>query len=168
MSKLSLFNLQAFAKPSKRGYTLIELLITITITTILITFGVSAYRKASDVQAVKSQTELILTTLSQAQKAATTGKTDCTTKYIGEQVIVTGGTGNLTITSQCVGDSGTPKIVSLSDMTFVADATILFKPLNQGIDLNTTSPLNLDYQNQSDSYRIEVSQSGTIRSVGKL
>jgi len=151
-----------------RGYTLIELLITISITTILITFGMSAYRKSSDLQTVKSQTETILIALTSAQKAATTGKTDCTSRYIGEQVQVSAGSSTITTTSICSTDQGAPRIISLIDLTFTQDAALLFKPLNQGIDLGGSSTLNLDYQNsQNEVYRIEISQSGTIRSAGK-
>jgi len=150
------------------GYTLIELLITISITTILITFGMNAYRKSSDLQTIKSQTETIIITLTSAQKAATTGKTDCTSRYVGEQVQVSAGSSTITTTSICSTDQGAPRIISLIDMTFTQDATLLFKPLNQGIDLGGSNTLNLDYQNsQNEVYRIEISQSGTIRSAGK-
>lgn len=153
---------------ARQGYTLIELLITITITTILITFGVNAYRKSSEIQAVKSETEKILIALSQAQKSATTGKRDCASQYLGEQVQIIADTGNLTVTSLCNNDQGSPRTVTLSEMTFTSTQTLLFRPLNQGIDTGISNPLNLDYHNAADTYRIEISKSGTIRATGKL
>lgn len=151
-----------------RGYTLIELLITISITAVLITFGVNAYRKSSDLQAVKSQTELLITTLTQAQKAATTGKTDCTSRYLGERVRTTSGSATMTITSTCSDDLGNDRTITLSNMTFAVTTDFTFKPLNLGIDLGLSNSLNLDYRNSSDTYRIEITKSGSIKSMGKI
>jgi len=153
----------------KKGYTLIELLITITITTILITFGVNAYRLASNKQAIKSQTTTIITTLTQAQKAATSGKTNCLgSEYMGQQVSVTSNQKTLTLTSLCKDGSGLPTIITLTDLTFVETLTFTFRPLSQGVDLPSGNTLNLDYQNNADIYRIEITRSGNINYLGKI
>lgn len=152
----------------KHGYTLIELLITITLTAMLITFGVSAYRLAADRQLIKSQTELIMTALTQAQKAATTGKTDCTTEYGGESLSITANSPTLSISSICKSDSGTVRQITLSTMVFAHTQTLVFRPLNQGVDTGSQPTLNLDYTLNSDTYRIEITRSGSIKSLGKI
>ncbi len=153
----------------KSGYTLIELLITITLTTLLITFGVSSYRLAADRQAIKSQTELIMTTLTQAQKAATTGKTDCLGPYLGEEVRITSNSSTLTIQSKCSSDpQGNIRTISLSQFTFDNNAIIVFRPLNQGVDTGASSPLNIDYTLNARTYRIELTRSGSIKSLGEI
>ncbi len=168
MLNLSLTHCSTQISNRKPGYTLIELLITTTLTTMLITFGVSAYRLASDRQLIKSQTELILTTLTQAQKAATTGKTDCQTEYLGEEITVTSNSSALTLTSICKSDSGTPRTITLSTLTFANNQTFVFRPLNQGVDTGSTSTLNLDYGLSSRTFRIEITRSGSIRSLGEV
>lgn len=167
------FNFQpsAFNLRHRRGYTLIELLITITITTILITIGVTAYGRAAEIQAIKSDTEKIIEVITSAQKAATSGKADCTNTsgpYLGERLTTSVGSSTITITSTCQNGNGETRSVTLNSFSFTTANTIVFRPLNQGIDTGETSTQNLDFTNGNASYRIEVQRSGTIKSLGKI
>lgn len=172
MSLLS-FDLQlsTLSLRNRRGYTLIELLITITITTILVTIGVSAYRKASDIQAIKTTTETIIATITSAQKSATSGNADCTNTngpYLGERLTTSIGSNLLTITSICQNGSGVSRNIELGNATFATANDITFRPLNQGIDTGNTNTQYLDFTNNNSIYRIQVDRTGTIKSVGKV
>lgn len=155
----------------KRGYTLVELLITITITTILIGIGVSAYGRASETQSIKSDTEKIISVITSAQKAATTGKADCTDSfgiYLGENFQTTVGSKTMIITSICKTGQGNPRNYDLTTFTFKTANSISFRPLNQGIDTGPTNSQNLDFGTSSDTYRIQLERSGSVKSLGKV
>lgn len=154
---------------TRSGYTLIELLIVITLTAMLITFGVSAYRKAADIQAVKATTELILSTLTSAQKSATSGRATCSGPYYGETVTTNLNSSALTTTPTCQGGLGTPRIVNLpNNATFQTTNTLVFRPLSQGIDTGASDIQNLDFGTASVRYRIQVTRSGTIQALGRV
>lgn len=155
----------------KSGYTLIELLITITITTILVTIGVTAYGRAAEIQAIKSDTEKIIEIITSAQKAATSGKADCTATYgpyLGERLTTSIGSKSIVVTSTCQNGNGDARSFDLNSFTFATANTIVFRPLNQGIDTGAASTQNLDFTNGNATYRIEVQRSGTIKSLGKI
>lgn len=155
----------------KSGYTLIELLITITITTILVTIGVTAYGRAAEIQAIKSDTEKIIEIITSAQKAATSGKADCTATYgpyLGERLTTSIGSKSIVVTSTCQNGNGDARSFDLNSFTFATANTIVFRPLNQGINTGAASTQNLDFTNGNATYRIEVQRSGTIKSLGKI
>lgn len=155
-------------KRLSRGYTLIELLIVITLTAMLITFGVSAYRRAADIQAIKSNTESLLQALTAAQKAATTGRADCAGRYLGETVTTVANSTSLTTTATCDGGSGTVRTVTLSGFHFLSSQSLTFRPLSQGIDTGATDTFNLDYSNGTTTHRIQVTRGGTIQALGRI
>lgn len=155
----------------KSGYTLIELLITVTITTILVTIGVTAYGRAAEIQAIKSDTEKIIEIITSAQKAATSGKEDCTDTYgpyLGERLTTSIGSQSLIVTSTCESGNGETRSFDLNNFIFSTANTLVFRPLNQGIDTGSTSSQNLDFTNGNSTYRILVERSGTIKSLGKI
>ncbi|GAB4027065.1 MAG: hypothetical protein Fur0011_4240 [Candidatus Microgenomates bacterium] len=165
------FQLSPFNLRSKHGYTLIELLITITITTILVTIGVTAYGRAAEIQAIKSDTEKIIEIITSAQKAATSGKNDCTNTfgpYLGERLTTNVGSKSIIITSTCLNGDGATRSFDLNSFTFATSNTLVFRPLNQGIDTGSTNNQKLDFTNGNKTYRIEVERSGTIKSLGKI
>jgi prepilin-type N-terminal cleavage/methylation domain-containing protein len=152
----------------KFGYTLIELMIAISIIGVLVTFGLSAYGRAQESQLVKAGAETILEALSAAQKEAITGTRDCAGEYLGQEVIANGST--IGYRALCKGgDVGSTKTHSIGANTFAASYTLTFRPLNQGVDLGGAgTTLNLDFVSpQSKTYRTEVSITGTIRYLGK-
>ncbi len=157
--------------PLREGYTLIELLITISITMVLVTLGISAYRRAADIQAIKADTEKILEVIASAQKAATSGQADCTATYgpyLGERLTTTTGSSTLTLTSACRNGDGESRQFSLSTFTFATNNTLVFQPLNQGIDTGATDTQNLDYSRGDILYRIEVTRAGTVKPLGEI
>lgn len=152
----------------KLGYTLIELMIAISIIVVLVTFGISAYARAQDSQLVKSGAETILEALSAAQKEATTGTRDCTGEYLGQEVTASGNT--IQYRALCKGgEVGTAKSHSIGANTFASTYTFTFRPLNQGVDLGGAgTALTLDFTSpKNQTYRTEIAITGTIRYLGK-
>jgi prepilin-type N-terminal cleavage/methylation domain-containing protein len=152
------------------GYTLIELLVTVTIITILTTLGVTAYGRAAEIQATKADTEKIIEALTSAQKAATSGKADCTEtsgKYLGESLSTSLASPTITIVSSCEYGNGAPREINLTRFSFASTNQLTFRPLNQGIDTGSSDIQTIDYTDGSSTYRIEVGRSGSIKSLGK-
>jgi prepilin-type N-terminal cleavage/methylation domain-containing protein len=152
----------------KSAYTLIELMIVVTIISVLVGFGVSAYTKARDRQIGQSAGEQILSVLSENQKIANIGNKDCIGKFLGQQVVISA-TNTITANSICTGGPGpSPVVTTIDDIDFVAGATFTFNPLTTGIDLGATaSPLTISYTVPSGStYSIQVDKSGTIEYKG--
>lgn len=152
----------------KSGYTLIELLITISISAILITIGVTAYGRAAANQSIKTDTERILSTLGSAQKAATSGKTDCSSPYLGEYITISAGTNAMTVTSTCRDQAGTPRPITLTTGVFTSNNTLSFRPLNQGIDTGVGDSQNIDFMVGDNTYRIVVERGGSYRALGEV
>lgn len=117
------------------GYSLIELIITISIATVLTTFGFSAYRKAQDRQITRAVGETIETVLKKAQKDAISGNKDCTGASLGVEVVIQIGGDNIRSTAKCDGNEGVPKITTLNNTSFAANTTLLFRPINSGLDI---------------------------------
>jgi len=148
----------------KPAYTLIELVIIITIISILVSVGLSAYGKARDRQAGQAAGEKIISILQENQKIANVGKVGCATKFLGQKV-TTSSTNQITTQSLCEGPDGPSLSIPIPDITFPITSTITFKPLSQGTDL--TSDLNLSYTSTAgNTYLITITRSGTIEYKG--
>ena len=151
----------------KTGYTLVELMVTVTIITLLTSFGISAYGKAQNSQATRAATETIMATLSEAQKKASSGTSDCvgSDEYFGQKVVLSGS--SISLRSTCsTGDSSTVKTISVSGVTFSGSPTFVFRPLNQGVIL-TGGNTSIDYATNTNTYRIQVMPTGSIVNKGK-
>ncbi len=142
------------------AYTLIELLITITIVSLLVTMGVSAYSKARDRQVGQSGAEQLINILKENQQAASVGKKDCTGSYLGQIVTLTLAN-TVTSESSCEGGVGAPKSITINGVTFVSGATITFRPLSGGTNLSA-DPLNIDILSNNLTYRVQLTRAGTI------
>ncbi len=147
------------------GYTLIELMIVISIVSILISFGVSSYTKAQNRQIGQSAGEQIMSILQENQTIALVGKKSCTGKFIGQQIIFS--TPNIiTPSSLCEGETITLPSLTVPGITSLTNTTIVFNPLSRGINLGA-STLNIDFVSTSGlTYRILLTSSGTIENQG--
>lgn len=150
------------------GYTLIELMIIVAIIGILITLGLSAYRKAQDRQIIKNAAEKIISVLQANQTIAEVGKKDCTGRFIGQQVVVAGSNGDMVAKSICAGGvEGAVKTESIADVSFDSGATITFNPLSRGIDLGGPDSLTLSFTSTAGvTHHIKLSRTGTIEYLG--
>ena len=151
------------------GYTLIELLISISITLILITFGLSAYRQMQASQTVAAAESSILTILTDAEKKAAIGYKDptCIGPYLGIQIAVSAGGNTMTSQALCQGGNGAVVTYTIANAAFSAANSLIFQPLAQGVSLSGGSSLNLDYTLSGSTYRFVITNSGNITYKGK-
>jgi len=149
------------------GYTLIELMIVISIISILLLVGASAYGSARDRQIGQSAGELLVSVLQQNQQLAKIGNKDCDGKFIGQRVVTTQ-PNIVTSTSICEGGNGTPKETEIPNIASITEATILFNPLSLGINL-ASEPFQINLVSlNSNTYQVELSRSGTIEYMGLI
>lgn len=150
------------------GYTLIELMIVIVITSIIITMGISAYGRARDRQAIQATAEQILNILAINQKNANVGNksTDCIGRYEGQEVSFVA-PNKIYEHSLCFTNSQPMPVtpITIDGATF-ASASVIFKPLATGIIISS-NPLLLDItSNIGIVYRLKISDPGTIENLG--
>lgn len=142
------------------GYTLVELLIIISITAILVVLGSSGYSKNQERQIALSAKELIMSVLQEAQTQASIGENDCNGVFQGVEVALA--TSTITKTPKCTGGNGTSKATTIPNTTFSASYALTFLPLGNGVDLGGGSSLDLNYTVSSLDYQINISSPGTI------
>ncbi|PIW08181.1 hypothetical protein COW38_01235 [Candidatus Collierbacteria bacterium CG17_big_fil_post_rev_8_21_14_2_50_45_7] len=154
---------------TKSAYTLIELIVVISIISILVSFGISAYTKARDRQIGQAAGEQILTILQENQKIANVGKIDssCTGKFTGQKVIFSG-TNTYKTQSLCSTNSGIETTSTIPGISSITATSIIFNPLSLGTYLVAgageqiiayTTPIGL-------TYHIKITRSGTIENLG--
>lgn len=166
-----------FVHSRKAGYTLVELLIIVTITGILVTLGVSAYSGAAKRQAVKAASETILSTMQSTQKKATIGEKTCTSAaLVGYRAEISDGASTITVTEVCRDDFNTEfdnatNTITLDKVVFVNTGSFLFRPLGQGVIINagaSSGSIDYAYQDTAESYRITIQKSGTVSYDGAI
>lgn len=147
------------------GYTLVELMIVISIVSIMLGFGISAYGKARERQIGQAAGELLVSIMQSNQKAANIGDKDCAGKYTGQQVITV--SPNIVRTqSICDGGVGLLEETIIPNVASITGATITFRPLAQGTSI-TSNPLFIDYTTDSGAtYRIRLNEAGVIEYEG--
>lgn len=155
--------------PARKGFTLIELMLSVAVVAILFSAGISAYVKGQRSQAIKSASEYMLIALQSAQKKSLIGDKDCGGPLLGYQVAISSGTDSWVITPKCEGADGTSSTVKFDNISFEASQTILFQPLGAGISLAGGNTQNIDftYGSSSDVYRLTLTKSGSIAYEGK-
>jgi prepilin-type N-terminal cleavage/methylation domain-containing protein len=148
------------------GYTLVELMIVISLVGILIGFGASSYGKARERQVGQSAAEQIISIIQENQTIAQIGKKNCTGQFIGQQLVFSGAN-TLRSRSLCSSDSGPlSPTISIPGITSITSGTIIFNPLSLGVTL-PFDPYTIDFTSSSGiKYAIELSSSGTIEYKG--
>lgn len=147
------------------GYTIVELMIVISIVSLLISFGVSSYTKAQNREIGRSAGEQIVSILQENQTIASVGKKDCNGKFSGQQVITT--TPNIfKIRSLCESEEGEETTINIPGIVELTATTIIFTPLSGGMTLSA-NPLLLNYTSSSGlTYQVKLTSSGTIENQG--
>ncbi|GEM_PF-1277870 len=152
----------------KGGYTMIELLIGVTIAAILSSLGFSAYRKAQERQSLQIAAQTLESVLRLSQKSASIGEKNCSGVFLGEEVSISTGTSIITSKSICEGEEGSPKTTSLSGVTFGTTASILFRQGSAGLLVTnppgTTITIPISAFNRTANIRVEAP--GTISYEG--
>jgi type II secretory pathway pseudopilin PulG len=156
----------------KKGYTIVELMITVTIVIVLVSFGFSAYTNAQERQAGQAAAERIMGILKENQQAAAIGKKDntkCIDGFLGQQVTIMATSNRITTQGLCTEGNDDLIELTISGITFEngTSQVILFKPLSGGVDLGGPSELFINFTGISElSYRIRLTTAGTIEYQG--
>lgn len=142
-------------------------MIAITIISVLVSMGLSAYGKARERQVGQNAGEQIISILQSAQSDASTGKKDCVGKFLGQEVVVSL-PNTLSSRSLCEGDDGPVITRTISEIIFDTGTTLIFSPLTKGIEIDGGSAqFLLSYDTTASlSYEIRITNSGTIEYLG--
>lgn len=153
-----------------QGFTLIELLVSIALISILVTAGITAYTRAQQRQVVRASINNLSNTLDEYHQKALVGTrpTNCVGTFRGYRITTAAGSGQLTATPLCQDGNGTPSVETINHLSFSANYSFTFLPLNAGISLGGAS-LNLDYQDDlGGTQRFVLTKSGTIEYQGEV
>ncbi len=149
------------------GYTILELMITLSIVAVLVGFGISAYASARDRQVGQSAAETILDLLKNDQQDAIVGKKDCNDTFLGIEVKTTANTSTMTSQSLCQGNVGTKTTTTITGITFTNSLDITFLPLSGGIDLGGGTLSTVNFTSAiALKYAISVNSTGVMRYLG--
>lgn len=149
-----------------RGFTIVELLIIISIISVLVLFGFSAFTKAQERQQVQQAKEQIYTILQGAQKAAYVGDKDCSGTLLGIDVTFSGS--DIRTRALCSGGNGALVTSTVANVTFTNNPQIEFNPLSQGVNLGAAASRNLNYTLNGVNYRFTIYSTGTITYIGQV
>lgn len=157
---IDILRTRAIKPPMKNGYTLIELMVVIVITSILITFGISSYSKAQMRQIGKSAKEQIISILQENQKSAVIGENSCgdSNKFLGQSVVIQ--TPNKIMTQNLCETTPAPIITlpTVPNITFNAGYSITFKALSKGV-----TPATISFKTADNVvYTTSITSSGII------
>jgi len=149
------------------AFSLVELLVVVSISSILLGFGFSAYRHTQERQLLYNATKEIQTILRTIQKKAEVGDKDCQGVFKYYQVIITPNTNKITTQAICQNTQGPIQTHSINNITFTNGGTLHFQPLQEGLVITSpqTTNLNLTFQldiNTQITTAINIAQPGTI------
>jgi hypothetical protein len=141
-------------------------MLVISIISVLVSFGVSAYTKAQIRQIGQSAGEQIISILHENQTLASIGKKNCSGKFEGQEVIFSG-TNTIQTKSLCSDGPGPSNpAITIPGIISLTGGTIIFNPLSLGITL-PNNPHNIDFVSLNNTrYRIQLHSSGTIEYQG--
>jgi prepilin-type N-terminal cleavage/methylation domain-containing protein len=146
----------------KSGYTLIELLVGLTIIAIVFSIGFAGYRDFSRRQAVAGVTKSIQSDLRNAQQLALTGqKPDTCTRLSGYTFASVSST-SYSISANCSNGSIEVKNVNLVDTTLSA-GSVMFKVLGQGTDLPDSLIFTVTHTSGATPGTITIGVGGDIK-----
>jgi len=152
----------------KSAYTLVELMIVVSIIGIMVAFGTSAYTKARQKQIAEAAGEQIVSILQENQQISSIGDKDCNGKFEGQKITITNSNHIQSLSTCENGDLGVLRETSIPGIVFDTNYSFVFKPLSLGIDLGEPSSLTLRYSDPNDIfYNIKITNTGTIEYLGK-
>lgn len=162
---------------TKSAYTLIELLVGITITTIVFSVGYAGFREFSRRQALTGVTKTVIADLRKIQQLALTGQKPPASagtcpKLVGYTFTRTNGGASYDINASCdVSVGSTPDIrsrfiknVTLNGVTFTMPTSpTLFKVLGQGTNLSSANTLRFTHTATNTIADIIIGTGGEIQ-----
>jgi len=153
---------------NKSGYTLIEILVSLTIIGIVFGFGYASYRDFSRRQALKDAAKIVQGDLRFAQENAIAGQkpAGCSTTLVGYNFNVYS-TSAYRIEADCGSTTITVKDVTVpSDITLVIPSLnpLLFKVLGQGTNIGSSNwELLLNQTGTLNQAKVIVTSGGEIK-----
>lgn len=149
-----------------KGFTLVEILVSISIMTVLFALGVTRYREFSRRQGLVNEVKNIISTITKTQNLASSGykPTGCTGELLGIRYVMD--TNNTyTIRAQC--SVGSPIIegplpYGANFDVNPAVASILFFPVGQGTNLSADTVIEVVNLIDSRSAEITVTKEGSM------
>ncbi len=152
-------------KKSARGFTLIELIVTVTIGLILVASSLVAYRGMGEKESVKQEGISFQTNLrSFQQKAVATEKpVGCEGFFQGYRVVVDADLDKYSVTAECATSNGDTTDFELSNGVEFSGAfsDIIFYPLSA--ELLGAQTITLLSQDGSYTYQVIIEEAGVIR-----
>ena len=146
------------------GYTLIELLVAITVISIVFAIGYASFREFSRRQALTGIVRSVTSDLRLAQQLSLTGEKpetgSCTTL---EGYSFAPNSGNYTVTANCSNADRLIKTVTLESGVTISGPTVQFKVLGQGTNLNSTATLTINHSVLGNSVTITVGKGGEVK-----
>lgn len=137
----------------RKGYTLIELFVVITISIIIFGVGIAGYREFSRRQALTGVLKQVKADLRLAQQLALTGqKPEGQTCTKLDSYTFSSTNSNYTLTAKCINPEIATYIIKTADMPTnitISTGSIIFKILGQGTNLST--PLTFTISNTAAS-----------------
>lgn len=157
---------------SKRGFTLVELLIAITIIVLLFTIGTAAYRSYSRRQVLVETVSTLKADLQLAEQKAASGvrPTGCTNSVVLRGYIVRFTSTGYTVYADCVDPAGwnstDPEVGQYNFPATVAktagSSEITFKVLGQGTTSSTDDTVTLNQEVTNQTAVITITKGGSI------
>jgi len=154
----------------KHGFTIIELLIVVLISTALVGVGVAGYRDFAMRQEIDASMRIISSDLRRAQSLALSGvkpETGCTGTFNGYRFRFTSNAGQIVSYSTAPVCNNTDLVATttvlpttvLLSLSPSGTTSILFRPLGQGTDLPSGNPMTITIQSSGTF----TGRRGTIR-----
>jgi len=157
-------------KLSRSGYTLIEILIGMTIISLIFGIGYASYRDFSRRQALEGSARRLEADLRLAQEQSLSGKKPSSVACNGDGALngydfFAETASSYKIQANCVGGLVDIKTVQIAEETTLTSSPnrFTFKVLGKGTDLSISADITLTQNATGDSYTITVSSEGEIK-----
>ena len=151
-----------------RGFTLIEMIVAISIAAFMLGTGMLAYTRVARKQTLDQATAGVAQILTQARANALSGKKqNCTATLLGWQVTFTAS--NYTLGEVCTAGSPIPVVqtvilpILISATTLPSSNPIIFNRLNQGTNISSTATITLTNTKDMTTKSVTVSNIGVVQ-----
>lgn len=146
-----------------KGYTLIELLVGITVISIVFAIGYASFREFSRRQALGGVVKSTLSDLRLAQQLSLTGeKPSSGTCAVLSGYTFSSSTNGYTLTANCSDGNIVVKTEELNAEVGISNTTVKFKVLGQGTNLDADTTITLTHQVTGSIATISVGKNGDI------
>ncbi len=158
-------------KKRKSGFTLIEILVVVSVIVILFSIGLAQYMKFNRQQILEQAALELKTDLTNAQSKALSGKKKCT-EGVFDGILVEFNTDNYTLYSSC-GSGLDLKLISDNQLSSGVRITerpedgILFKPVTGGTDIQEESGITITLSGYGATKDLVVYPNGKIELISE-